>query len=86
MGLAERQTKQQRHFGPSSALASNRDLTAFPIDIFQFQSDDFAGAESKPGKQHKHRFARLQSRRIRGWCSNGPPQDFPQRHVMWVEI
>ena len=59
------------------ALASNRDLTAFPIDIFQFQTDDFAGAESKPGKQHKYRAI------APSVCSpNGPPQDF-LNGAMW---
>jgi hypothetical protein len=62
--------RRQRHFGPSSTLASNRDLTAFPIDIFQFQRDDFEGAESKPGKQHQNRAIAPPVD-----SSNGPPQD-----------
>jgi hypothetical protein len=69
--------RRQRHFGPSSALASNGDLTALPIDIFQFQTDDLAGAESKPGKQYKHRAIAPSV-----GSSNGPPQDF-LNGAMW---
>ena len=47
--------RRQRHFGPSSAFAPHCDLAEFPINIFKFQADDFAGSESKPGKQHQHR-------------------------------
>lgn len=72
--------RRQRQLGPPSELSPNCDLAEFPIDIFKFQADDFAGAESEPGKQHQNRVTAPC-----GECFERSAEGFSQRY-QWAEI